>query len=176
MYKEYNDFELIYLIRDSDEYALNLMYEKYTPFIYKVMKGVNVYSRYEEEFLQEGYMCLHTAIKTFDMDFNKTFFKYFEVILKRRFYRLIKVYSKIDIPIEDIEESLEEKTTEYNHNNIYEIGLSLLTDELEKGIYISLYQDGLSYNDTANKYNVSIKKIYNTVQKIKKILNKNINY
>ncbi|MGM9971478.1 MAG: sigma-70 family RNA polymerase sigma factor [Anaeroplasmataceae bacterium] len=174
---KYNDYELIYMIKENDDTALNLMYEKYTPYIYKIIREMNIFPRFVDDFLQEGYICLYNAIKTYDMNYNKTFFKYFEIILKRRYYRLYSVYKRIDIPIEDLDLSLEENVKEYNYDiyRMYDIGLSLIKDDLEKNIYIGLYQEGLSYIEISQKYNIDIKKIYNTVQKFKKILNKNIN-
>ena len=34
-YKNVNDYEVIYMIRENDEDAENLMYEKYRPLLYK---------------------------------------------------------------------------------------------------------------------------------------------
>lgn len=173
----YNDYELIYMIRDNDDNtALNLMYEKYRPFIYKVLNELNIFHRYYDEFLQEGYMCLNKAIITYDMNYNKTFLKYFELILKRKYYRLFSHYRKIDIPVGDLEDMLEENMVVYNNkaHNLFNAGLEYISNSLEKAIYISVFRDGLSYKDVALKYDINIKKVYNSIQNIKKILNKNI--
>ncbi len=173
---KYNDYELIYMIKDNNDAALNLMYEKYTPFIYMIIRDMNIYDKYKDDFLQEGYMSLNDAIRTYDMNYNKTFYKYFEVILRRRYYRLYKTYSKLDVPVEDLELTLGDKPVIYNKDAslLFDRGFIALDNKLEKDIYISLYKEGLSYKEVASKYNINIKKVYNTIQKIKKVLNKNI--
>ena len=49
MYKEYNDYEILYMIGENDDDTFNLLYKKYYPLILK-------YSRkYEKTFKKFGY-------------------------------------------------------------------------------------------------------------------------
>lgn len=84
-----NDYELIYLIQSNlDDNALNFMYQKYYRFIWKLIHLLDIEKKEQEDFYQEGILMLHKAIKTFNEKYNKSFTRYFELILKRHFYQL----------------------------------------------------------------------------------------
>lgn len=85
-----NDYELIYLIRtDHCELALTFMYQKYQRMIWKHIHNLHLEQKEHDDFHQEGIMMLHKAIQTFDEQYNKSFTRYFELILKRHFYKMI---------------------------------------------------------------------------------------
>lgn len=68
-YKDYNDYELLYMVKESDEVAHNLLYEKYKPLIYNLSKRyAKVYQHYGidiNDFILEGYLGLDQAIRKF---------------------------------------------------------------------------------------------------------------
>lgn len=92
MQYHYNDNELLYLINEGNDSALKIMYLKYSPLIYKRIYDLKINREKYEDFFQEGLMMLDKAIKTFNPFYNKSFNKYFDMILKRRFLRLIQGY------------------------------------------------------------------------------------
>ena len=171
-----NDYELIYLIRDNNEIALNLLYEKYRPLIFHFIKKFHIYNIYKEDFIQEGYMSIHVALQTYSFDYDCSFLSYLKIIMQRHFQKKFASALKYDIPVQDLELYLDEKPSKYNNYNIFEEGLEYLHDEIDILVYVSLYKDGLTCKEISNIYNIDIKKVYNTIQKIKKILNKNIKY
>jgi len=90
-----NDYELIYLIQSNhDDHALTYMYQKYHRFIWKYIHLLNLEKKEHEDFYQEGILILHKAIKTFNERYNKSFTRYFELILKRHFYQLKQALPK----------------------------------------------------------------------------------
>ena len=65
-----NDNELIYLIKENDEYSMKLLFNKYKPIVYKVCSTYFIkLKKYGIEFndlIQEGYCALYKASCTFN--------------------------------------------------------------------------------------------------------------
>ena len=86
-----NDYELIYLYKEtSSEEALIKLINKYKRLIWKNIYKFYVPISYHDDFYQEGLITLVNALNTFDSSYNKTFTRYFELILYRRFIALKK--------------------------------------------------------------------------------------
>jgi len=92
---KYNDYELLYLIQEKDDTALDIMFRKYIPLIKSRIKSFRIKERNREDFLQEGLLVLNKAIQRYNPDYSKkTFTKYFDLILQRRFIQILKKESK----------------------------------------------------------------------------------
>ena len=59
-YTNYNDYELLYLISEGSELALDLLYKKYYIYINKVVGKINVPKYTKEDLVQEGIKILLT--------------------------------------------------------------------------------------------------------------------
>ena len=77
MYYNYNDYELIYLIKEGVEEALKEMFRKYSHFLYKFYYQQENRFTSKGDFVQEGFMVLQKAIETYDMDKEISFYTYF---------------------------------------------------------------------------------------------------
>jgi RNA polymerase sporulation-specific sigma factor len=76
------------MIRQGDQDALELMFAKYTPLIYKKIMHFNLlYDK--DDMHQEGLLMLHKSIQMFDESFNKTFTKFFESNLHRKYISIV---------------------------------------------------------------------------------------
>ena len=91
---QYNDYELLYLISEQDELALDIMYKKYIPLIKARIAAFRIKEFNREDFFQEGLFMLHKAISTYRPDSGKTFNKYFDMILQRHYIQLRRKESK----------------------------------------------------------------------------------
>ena len=87
---QYNDYELLYLIQENCDIALDIMYQKYVPLIYSRIRSFHIKEWNKEDFFQEGLISLHRAITTFREDKNKTFTKYFDLILQRKYIQILR--------------------------------------------------------------------------------------
>lgn len=87
---QYNDYELLYLISENCEIALDIMFQKYIPLIKSRMRSFHIKEWNKEDFFQEGLISLYKAISTFREDKNKTFTKYFDLILQRKFIQILR--------------------------------------------------------------------------------------
>ena len=111
-----NDNELLYLIKNHDEEALELMFKKYENLILSKIRQYHFPISNKEDYLQEGRIVLLKAIDTYRTEFEKTFTKYFELLLINRFntlYRINKKYEKHIVLVEvekvDINNKKEDK-------------------------------------------------------------------
>lgn len=88
-YKDVNDYELIYRIRENDDDAISLMYEKYEPIIINVAK--NYYLKYGytgvelNDLIQEGRIALYKALCCYKEDKEAIFYTYLNICLHRHF-------------------------------------------------------------------------------------------
>lgn len=90
-YKDYNDYEIIYCIRENNEEAKELMYKKYKPFIESVAKKLVHYSKGLEtsDFIQEGMLALSNAIISFDEEKDITFYTYARACIEKKMISLV---------------------------------------------------------------------------------------
>ena len=93
MIYNYNDYELLYLIREKSDEALEIMYRKYTPLIRKRILDFRIQVNHED-FFQEGLLALDIAIRRYIDLYDKTFNKYFDLILQRRFIQILRKQEK----------------------------------------------------------------------------------
>ncbi len=96
-YKDINDYELIYEIRENSEDSYNLLIKKYTSLIrkladdyYKKSKSIKV--EYDD-LVQEGYYGLLQALDNYD-ESSSLFYTFANLCIKREMERLIKSYSR----------------------------------------------------------------------------------
>ena len=85
-YKNVNDYEVIYMISENDEDSEKLMYEKYSPLLYKyVNKYYSLVSHRitYEDLVQETRIALDNAIKTFNENSDVLFYTYVSICIER---------------------------------------------------------------------------------------------
>ena len=93
MYKDYNDHELLYLIGESNEEALNILYEKYRPIIelranrYRLL-GKKVGLEYND-LIQEGLIGLADAIKSYKDNKDVKFSSFANVCIERQILSIL---------------------------------------------------------------------------------------
>lgn len=156
-----NDYELIYLIQTNhDEHALEFMMKKYHRLIWKIIHILNIDSKEQDDFYQEGLLVLYKAIQTFNEKKNKTFTRYFELILKRHYYQMIQKIPKY-ILFEHTDfckgySVIEEEPVEV-----------LLTSDIEKTIYQLYFEERKSITEIEKQTGYQRKQIYNSIFRIK---------
>lgn len=85
--KKYNDYELIYMVRENDDNSRNILYEKYLPILKRLAS--EFYHKFKnygfdyDDFLQEAYISFEKAIIRYD-DVNGILFYSFAILCVRR--------------------------------------------------------------------------------------------
>ena len=158
-----NDYELIYLYRTTkDEHIISVIYEKYKPLIWKNIYKFYIPSKDHDDFFQESLMVLFDCINNFDASKNKTFTRYFSLVLFHKFIQLKDKSSKyilIEKP-ELIKESYEPSYEPVLNEDIY-------LSPLERQIYQLYFKDKLIIDSIAKNIGKSKKSIKNTIYRIK---------
>lgn len=156
----YNDYELIYLVQSENcEAALSTLMKKYELMAYKYIHLYNVRKMDIDDYLQEAAILLYKAINLFLEEYNKTFTRYYELILKRRI-----LYLKSEEPKYELNE---EPYMYKDNSSLIEIpkldGLADFEQEVFERYFI-LNQDIETVSKALNK---TPKQIYNAIYRIK---------
>lgn len=164
-FANYNDYELIYLVNEGSERALNVLYQKYNIYIYKVAGKFVSRSELKEDLVQEGLMLLNQSIKKFNPRFTASFYTYFSVVLKRGFLRLMNNgYYKSRYYV-DTELIFSEP--DYTENNF---NVNLLKRYLNAELDVEVYEDCILGNLSVATFAQIHKVDYNEVYRRKKAI------
>jgi RNA polymerase sporulation-specific sigma factor len=161
MKKVMNDYELIYLIQSNhDHIALDFLYHKYEKFIWKNVHLLNIDEKEFDDFFQEGNLMFLKAVKTFNEEKNKSFTRYFELILKRQFYYLVGRLPKYELN--------EELCLYLGANPVKEELLDIdFKSELEAQVYDLHFVNNKQIKEIASLLETDSKSIYNAIYRIK---------
>ena len=93
-YTGLNDYEVLYMIKENDEIAYNVMYDKYHPIISSIAKEYSKNFKHldieYDDLYQEGLCALNNAIKGFKETNNCLFYTYLLICVKREMEKYIK--------------------------------------------------------------------------------------
>ncbi len=168
MYKDYNDYELIYLIFEHNEKASKILINKYEKYIKKIVFEYGLtYSK--EDAIQECLILLFDCIKRYDMSSNSMFFTYYSVCVKHRIIKYLRMQTK-DKQIMSYNEQIDYGFREDSALFDFEEKPITFATKLENLIYNEVFKSGMKINEFAKTYNEDIKKVYNYTYKIRKKL------
>ena len=181
---EYNDFELVSLIRENNEEAREILYNKYKPIIVKKSTDqiykLGSYGMEINDLIQEGYIGLDNAINCFNEKENTSFYTFALLCIDRQIITYIKKNTNNKamvlndaINLDDGKEYLFRDNTDIegsfiNKEDAKEF-INLICDSLsdiEKKVF-SLKLEGNDIGEITNILNKNTKVIYNTLHRIK---------
>jgi RNA polymerase sporulation-specific sigma factor len=156
-----NDYELIYLIHtEHDEIALSFMFSKYHKFIWKHIHLLNIATKEHDDLHQEGVLMLLKAIHTFNENKNKSFTRYFELILKRQLYYLVTKFPKYVL--------FEDTSFCTGVSYIEEESIDLeLSSDLEQTVYQMYFNERATISEIEKQTIYTKRQIYNSIYRIK---------
>lgn len=183
-YKDYNDYELLYMVKENDDFAINIMIDKYKPIIKNL--AYTFYINYNkcveiEDLVQEGMIAVFKTIGTYN-DSKFLFYTYVCKAIKNAMTRYCKIYTNNKNKALIYSDGME---------SVYYIGYEI--DYLSSFIdidfyaYITRFKNGLSfidscifelrfnsfsYLDIASLLGIKKKDVDNKLYKIKKKLKK----
>ena len=161
-FKNYNDYELIYYIKDGNEAALDFMIKKYEPLIKKLTTSFIRFSDKRDDLIQEGFLILMKCIDKYNSNMNCTFYSYFIVSIRHHFYHLMNdEYYKMPILSSDVI---------YNSMTPIEKsfkGKDFFKDELKISIFDNCIIGNISIYKYSKEYNIPYKKALSILEEIK---------
>ncbi len=171
-FDNYNDYELLYLIREGSEFALNYLFKKYDVLIYKVAFKFYPNDDKFEDLLQEGRMVLYRCINKFDFNKGTSFYSFFNVCLKRYYIKLMNEdYYSNSYVCKDLGYLPDSQNIGYSK-------IFILSQKLKDTEYYDMFVEclieNMSLSDYAKKYNISYAKCYRKynmmLEKLKNLL------
>lgn len=169
----YNDNELLYLISQHNEAALELLLKKYTPLIKKRLSDYKIKSRNYDDFYQECLITFFNTIQRFREEKNGIFNLYLDYAIKNKIKTLLKKEQNYFYNVslsEDLEYVCDNYQNDKGHN-IEEPKTGILSD-FEKRIYDKYYKEGYNINDISLELKCDVKKVYNALSRIRIKLSK----
>ncbi len=95
MYRDMNDYEILYMVCDNEENSFSILLEKYKPLIYKLVKDyVKFFKKfgYElEDLMQLGYITLYHTSQKYNIYNSSMFYSYFKKALNNMIVSNIRV-------------------------------------------------------------------------------------
>lgn len=170
IFRNYNDFEIVNMIKSGNQEAFEFLVDKYKFFIAKTIRKFNLTKEYDDIF-QESLMVLYkTAIK-FNEGYNKSFMRFFELTLTNRLITLKQKDNKYGQFLAEKLPSLYnlticEEPNYYLTESEILVALSMLS-EFEKIVFNNKILGKKSVRETAIILNCDEKKIYNALDRIK---------
>lgn len=198
MYKDYNDYELLYLINEHNEEAEKILYDKYKPIVnikvnkYKLLgKRVGLE---ENDLFQEGMIGLIEATNSYKDNKSSAFSSFANICIERQILKILSYANRkkhtylndsfsLDVSIDDkgrtlsdiikgsIDPSIKIEKDE-EQKKLYDMVEKDLSD-FEKSVF-ELKMLGLEYNEIANLLNKSYKSIDTALQRIRLKIRKNM--
>lgn len=189
-YKELNDYELVYRIREnSDEDAVELIIKKYEPIICNYAKKFIAFAERNgadlDDLIQEGRVAVAKAIKAYNQDKSSIFYTYVTICIERAFYTYCRnlTYKKNSILNSAInEESVYNYVADgfdlCNHvlNTVSEKDFLLTVKHnfnfLDSSIF-ELRYNGFSYKEISDLLDISLGVVDSRLCKIRRTLQSN---
>ena len=182
-YKNYNDYELIYMVRENSSDSKDILYRKYQPVIKSIArefyKNFKYYGYEYEDFLQEAEFFFEKAIVQYDDNKGMLFYSFVDLCVRRgliNFCRNISndkknrpLYCYIDIGecnIPDINNDVNNFINECDlHKLINKLKFKL---SLNDSSILELRLNGFSYREIAILLSTTSSYVEYRIRKIRK--------
>lgn len=170
---KYNDNELLYLISEKDDIALELLINKYEPLIKSRLIAYKIKRNNFDDFYQECLMTTYNCIEKYNPEKGATFNKYLDMSINFCIRNLLKkeksyFYDVVIMDTEDLDYVV--PLQEESYNDISLTGLS----EYEQMV-VKCLGEGMSIQDISVELNKDCRSIYNSISRIKSKVKKTQN-
>lgn len=94
-YKNYNDYEIMYMIEEKSDDALNILYRKYEPIVKSYAKKYSfVAKKYGveiDDLIQEGMYAICRALRTYNTYHDTLFYTYVDFCIRGRMCNMLRL-------------------------------------------------------------------------------------
>ena len=184
-YKKYNDYELLYMVRESNDDIKDLLYGKYQPVLRKISS--DFYEKYKyygyeyEDFYQEAVIAFERAIINYDENKESLFYTFVNLCIKRALISFCRNISNdkkniANIYYSDIDDNIISDTsidldrTVINNELMITIRRYLLNLSLDYSSILELKINGFSYREIAILLDIPTSTVEYRIRKIRKKL------
>lgn len=146
-YKNYNDYELIYMIRENDDASYDILFQKYLPIIRRIAmdcyQGFQNYGYDYDDFLQEGYFAFQKALLSYHEEKDILFYTFASLCIRRKLYSFCRKISNDKKNINS--EYLVDCDDTFIEDMSIDIEKNFSYQELWKSIWDVVYQFSLDF-------------------------------
>ncbi len=167
---KHNDYEIIDYIKEGNQEALSLLFEKYKPLISKKIMQFNLQYQYED-MLQEAHMILLKSLRKFDERYNKTFTRYFEQNLHRYYISTVtkevrrkEIYQEFEWVIY---ENMHHTPNNDGYKELIMRDIEKILTKLEFLVYTLREVQNFSVEYITKTYKLDEKVVYNSLHRAK---------
>ncbi len=186
-YKDYNDYELLYVLNENEEIR-EILYSKYKYIIIHIANDIIKKYGYIgieiNDLLQEGYLALYNATNTYDSNLNTTFFTYACKCIINRMYTYLNKNNSVkyrplnnSVSYNTNDMTYDDKIINISINKLYdplnilienELSMKILNDLIgyEKDIFICR-RLGLKNRDIMKVLGVENRVVINALSRIR---------
>jgi len=179
-----NDEQLLSEIDHGNEEAMDVLLNRYFPLVKYRIRSYFLSGGEDEDLLQEGYIGLFKAVRTYDRKKSDRFYPFAKMCIENQLRTAVTASNrKKHLPLNtsismDGDESREFQSQEGNPEHIVLAKeknadraemIEARLSKLEKRVII-LYLNGMSYTEIAKQIGKSPKSIDNAIQRIRKKL------
>lgn len=181
-YKELNDYELLYMVRESNDDIRDVLYIKYQPLIKNLSS--EFYEKYKnysydyDDFLQEAYIAFEKALINYNDKRENLFYTFVVVCIRRRLFDFVRkiTNNKKEIPLilysDEDEENVLVKKTDITDNMIADeriesIRQFMLNLSFEFSVIFELRINGFNYREISDLLDIPRSTIEYRMRKIR---------
>ena len=177
--KKFNDYELIYLVRRHSEEALEFLFKKYEVLIDIKLHAFHVSQTQYNDFKQECFLSLDKAIRNFSEEFNKSFYRYVELIIDRKIMNLLRsegYYLSHFVLAEDFDmyPSKDDLEKNVSYVNMIEMIKKVKFIGIKEAIINEVFFNGMPIEEFSLKHDVDKKDVYNHIYLLRNKLKKDL--
>lgn len=182
-YKDLSDLELMLRLRKGEVDIVEYLLNKYKPLVKKQARTMYLIGGETDDLIQEGMIGLFKAIQKYDPKEESSFFSFAELCITRQMYTAIQASNRMKhaplntyVSLEQEEPLLLEANPEdllIDQENLEDCygQIDRCLSSLEK-LVLELYLEGKSYGQIAKIIGKNEKAVDNSIQRIKKKLEK----
>ena len=176
-----NIYKWISLAKKDDQDAFNEITKYFYPIIKNIASSYFIYGGDENDIIQEGFIGLYNAVRSYDDQKNDSFEKYAKICIHRSIITAIKSASRkkhsplndyIEIDKQDVISNDNPEKLVLNREKILLIyeKIDVELSDFEKSV-LELFIDGYSYKEIAIKLKKPVKSVDNAIARIRSKLN-----
>ena len=160
---EYNDNELLYLLSENEDFAFELLMEKYEPLIINRLRRFHIKKEYWDDYYQECIILLYKCATNYREDITKTFNKYFDRLLQYNIQNLLRkdkngFYKVINMSTDEID-----SITKYHLDEVNELKPMSFENDMNS-IIIKMMHSGSTIKEIAETNKLNYYQAYNLVR------------
>lgn len=188
-YKKINDYEVVYMVRENDEEAREIIFNKYIPIVRRIASdhlALAKTARIEyEDLVQEGLIALNEAINKYNERSGVLFYTFLCVCVERRILTYCRKMNSskhylLNTSLDD------EYIYSVSDNDVFEayfneinlerkfVSFKNLFDIVESNIF-ELRYNGFSYKEISKLLDIPVSTIDGKLCKIRRILKETLN-